>query len=180
MEPIMRIIQTAQGDDKAWRELEPQELRDYYSFRMDTVVVDSSQTFQTHIGFGGAFTEAAAYTLANASEETRKKVIEAYFNKEKGLAYNLGRTSINGCDFSLEPYTYVEEGDTELTTYHMDREDKWVVPFIKAAGKEAGEDIRILSAPWSPPAFMKNNKDMNNGGRLLRKYYGAWAKYMVK
>ena len=62
----------------------------------------------------------------------------------------------------------------------MDREDKYVVPFIKQASEEAGEDIGILCAPWSPPAFMKNNKDMNHGGRLLRKYYGTWAKYMVK
>lgn len=56
----------------------------------------------------------------------------------------------------------------------MEREEKWVIPFIKKEGEEAGEDIAILCAPWSPPAFMKNNKDMNHGGRLLRKYYGAW------
>ena len=62
----------------------------------------------------------------------------------------------------------------------MSREDKYVVPFIRQAGREAGENIKILCAPWSPPAFMKNNKSMNDGGRLLRKYYGAWARYMVK
>ena len=180
MEPTIKMIQTVQGDDVKWRNLGEQELRDYFSFRMDTVVVDSSQEFQTHLGFGGAFTEAAAYVMENASEEARKEILKAYFNKETGLAYNLGRTSINGCDFSLEPYTYVEDEDVELKTFHMEREDKYVVPFIKQASEEAGEDIGILCAPWSPPAFMKNNKDMNHGGRLLRKYYGTWAKYMVK
>lgn len=180
MGPVIRMIQTAQGDGINWRDLGTHELRDYFSFRMDTVAVDSSQEFQTHLGFGGAFTESAAYVLANASEEARAEILKAYFNKETGLAYNLGRTTINGCDFSLEPYTYVKDGDVELNTFNIEREDKWVVPFIKQAGKEAGEDIWILSAPWSPPAFMKNNKDMNNGGRLLRKYYGTWAKYMVK
>ena len=180
MEPTIKMIQTVQGDDVKWRNLGEQELRDYFSFRMDTVVVDSSQEFQTHLGFGGAFTEAAAYVMENASEEARKEILKAYFNKETGLAYNLGRTSINGCDFSLEPYTYVEDEDVELKTFHMEREDKYVVPFIKQASEEAGEDIVILCAPWSPQAFMKNNKDMNHGGRLLRKYYGTWAKYMVK
>jgi glucosylceramidase len=180
MERMMRIIQTAKGDDVPWRELSPQRLRENYSFGMDSVLVDSSQTFQTHMGFGGAFTESAAYTLSHTTEENRKKVIEAYFNKDKGLAYNLGRTSINGCDFSLEPYTYVKDKDVELKTYDMSREDKWVVPFIKAASDEAGEEINIFCAPWSPPAFMKDNKDMNNGGKLLRKYYGVWAKYMVR
>lgn len=180
MEPVIRIIQTAQGDEVKWRDLGSLELRDYFSFRMDTVVVDSNQEFQTHLGFGGAFTESAAYVMANASEDVRADIIKAYFNKESGLAYNLGRTSINGCDFSLDPYVYVEDDDADLKTFNMEREDKYVVPFIKQAGEEAGEDIGILCAPWSPPAFMKNNKDMNHGGRLLRKYYGTWAKYMVK
>ena len=116
MEPTIKMIQTVQGDDVKWRNLGEQELRDYFSFRMDTVVVDSSQEFQTHLGFGGAFTEAAAYVMENASEEARKEILKAYFNKEIGLAYNLGRTSINGCDFSLEPYTYVEDEDVELKT----------------------------------------------------------------
>ena len=180
MEPVIRIIQTAQCEQIKWKDLGEHDLRDYFSFRMDTVVVDSTQEFQTHLGFGGAFTEAAAYVLANASEEVKDEVIKAYFNKETGLAYNLGRTSINGCDFSLDPYVYIEDGDIELNTFNMEREEKWVIPFIKKAGEEAGEDIAILCAPWSPPAFMKNNKDMNHGGRLLRKYYGAWAEYMVK
>ena len=54
MEPIMRVVQSAQGSREFWKELDPHELRDYYSFRMDTVVVDSSQEFQTHKGSGGA------------------------------------------------------------------------------------------------------------------------------
>lgn len=40
--------------------------------------------------------------------------------------------------------------------------------------------MELLCSPWSPPAFMKDNKDINNGGRLLKKYYKSWAKYMVK
>ena len=120
MEPVIRIIQTAQGDEVKWRDLGSLELRDYFSFRMDTVVVDSSQEFQTHLGFGGAFTESAAYVMANASEEVRADIIKAYINKESGLAYNLGRTSINGCDFSLDPYVYVEDGDADLKKFNME------------------------------------------------------------
>lgn len=37
MEPIMRVVQTAQGSKEFWKELDPHELRDYYSFRMNTV-----------------------------------------------------------------------------------------------------------------------------------------------
>ena len=180
MKPIMKVVQTVGGQKKAWSELENLELCDIYNFRMDTVCVDSSRTFQTHRGFGGAFTEAAAHTLANTSKENQKEIISAYFNKENGLGYNMGRTTIHGCDFSLEPYTYIEEGDDELKTFDIQREDQWVVPFIKSAEEEAGEKLNLLCSPWSPPAFMKNNKDINHGGKLLKKYYKPWAEYMVK
>lgn len=177
---MVRVIQTAQKDGRAWRESEKLELRDAYDFNMHTVRVDSSKTFQTHIGFGGAFTEAAAYTLAGTNDKNRQEIIKAYFNKETGLAYNLGRTTIHGCDFSLEPYTYIEEGDETLDTYCIEREDQWVVPFIKDAEKEAGEKLRLLCSPWSPPAFMKDSNNINYGGKLLKEYYELWAKYMVR
>lgn len=177
---MIKVIQTARTDKTVWKEIGRLELNNVYDFRMNTVKVTSEKTFQTHMGFGGAFTEAAAYTLANTSEENRKEIIKAYFSKEEGLAYNLGRTSIHGCDFSLEPYTYIKEGDAELKTFNIEREDKWVVPFIKAAEKEAGERLVLLCSPWSPPAFMKNNNDINHGGRLKKAYYPVWAKYMVK
>lgn len=180
MKKMIRVIQTAQAQKEVWKELEPLEISGDYSFRVDTVDVDSSKSFQTHMGFGGAFTEASAYTLANTNEENRKEIIQAYFNKEKGLAYNLGRTTIHGCDFSLEPYTYIEENDGELKSFNIQREDKWVIPFIKDAAAEAGEELGLLCSPWSPPAFMKDNKDINHGGKLLKEYYKTWAEYMVK
>lgn len=180
MKPMIKVIRTAKKQNEAWQELEPLELNSVYNFRMDTVEVDSSKSFQTHMGFGGAFTEAAAYTLAGTSEKNRKEIIRAYFNKETGLGYNIGRTTIHGCDFSLEPYTYIEEEDKELATFDIGREDRWVIPFIKDAEEEAGEKLIMLCSPWSPPAFMKNNRDINNGGRLLKKYYRVWAEYMVK
>ena len=39
----------------------------------------------------------------------RQEVLEAYFDKNKGLNYNIGRVHIHSCDFSLENFTYVED-----------------------------------------------------------------------
>lgn len=177
---MIRVIKTAQADGQAWKETEKLELKNDYSYNMDTINVDSNKTFQTHMGFGGAFTEAAAYTFANTSKENQEEIIKAYFDKETGLGYNLGRTTIHGCDFSLEPYTYIEEGDDELKTFSIERDDKWIIPMIKAAEKQAGQKLKLLCSPWSPPPFMKDNKDINHGGRLLKEYYMTWARYMVK
>lgn len=145
-----------------------------------TLKVDREKTFQNIIGFGGAFTESAAYTLSKVSKNQRNEVIESYYNKESGLNYNIGRVHINSCDFSLGNYTYVEDFDLELETFNIDRELTYVIPLIKDAEKVAGHRISLLASPWSPPAWMKSNNEMNNGGYLLPKYYEVWAKYYVK
>ncbi len=142
--------------------------------------LDSKKTYQTMLGFGGAFTEAAAYTLSHVSETNRKKVLHAYFSKTEGLNYNLGRVPIHSCDFALENYTYVDDGDDHLESFSIERDRRFVIPMIQEAGQIRGEKIRLLASPWSPPAWMKDNKDMNNGGKLLPEYRQTWAEYYVK
>ncbi|ACL69177.1 glycoside hydrolase family 30 protein [Halothermothrix orenii] len=136
--------------------------------------------YQKIIGFGGAFTEAAAYTLSKISSDKRLKIIESYFDRDKGLGYNMGRVHINSCDFALENYTYVEDGDRELKTFDISRERQWVIPLIRDAIKARGGEIKLLASPWSPPAWMKSNENMNYGGKLLPEYRDVWAKYYTK
>ncbi|MCK8485732.1 glucosylceramidase [Paenibacillus sp. MBLB2552] len=138
------------------------------------------QTFQTVMGFGGAFTEATAYTLSRISPEKRDEVIRRYFDPQEGLGYTLGRVHIHSCDFALENYTYIEDGDVELKTFDISRDHKWVIPLIHDAAKTAGKDITMLASPWSPPAWMKTNGDMNHGGQLKPEYREAWSQYYTK
>ena len=118
--------------------------------------------YQTIKGFGGAFTEAAAVTLDKLSTENREKIIRLYFDKEEGIGYNLGRVHINSCDFSLGNYACVEEYDDTLETFNINRDKRWVIPMIKDALKYG--DIQIFASPWSPPAYMKTNGEMNQVG----------------
>jgi glucosylceramidase len=85
-------------------------------------VIDDSITYQSMVGFGGAFTESAAYNLSRVDESVRDEAIKAYFDKDEGLGYTIGRVSIHSCDFSLNSYTYIEEGDTELKTFDISRD----------------------------------------------------------
>lgn len=130
-------------------------------------------------GFGGAFTEASTYNYSKLGKELQRKVIEGYFGKE-GLRYNLARTHINSCDFALGNYSYIEEGDKQLATFHIAHDKETIIPMIKAAMEESDTPIRFLASPWSPPAFMKTNGEMNHGGSLKKEYYEAWAEYFVK
>jgi glucosylceramidase len=146
----------------------------------ETIVVDSQITYQTIIGFGGAFTEASAFTLSKISANQRDEVINAYYNEDTGLHYTIGRVHINSCDFSLDNYDYVDEYDTTLDSFDISRELDYVIPLIKDAEEIAKQKISLLASPWSPPAWMKSNKQMNNGGYLLPEYYEVWARYYVK
>lgn len=173
-----RIIRTAQAPNEKWKELPAVTLTSKFKRFANHVELFPEITHQTHLGFGGAITESAAYTLSEMPKEKREEVLKAYYSQE-GLGYNLGRIHMNSCDFSLENYTYVKANDEALKTFDISREDKWVIPLIKDAEKYSGP-LAVLVSPWSPPAWMKTNNNMNFGGELLPKYYDAWGRYYIK
>ena len=173
---IKQII-TNYNKKQFWEE-QNQEISDVNP--MHAICIYPEKTYQKIQGFGGAFTEAGAYNLSLLSEKKQEKIISDYFAKE-GLKYNLCRTHINSCDFGLGNYAYLEEEtDSELTGFSVARDEKYLIPMIEKAKEEAEGEITLLASPWSPPAFMKTNQEMNNGGSLKKEYYGMWADYIVR
>ena len=173
----VRIIRTDFNIDSFWKEssLELENLNP-----MNAVCIYPERTYQEVKGFGAAFTEASGYNLSLLSKEKQEEVIAAYFGKD-GLHYNLCRTHINSCDFALGNYAYLEEEtDANLTGFSIDRDEQYIIPMIQLAKEKASEEIVLLASPWSPPAFMKSNQEINNGGYLLKEYYSMWADYMVR
>ncbi|HUJ09327.1 MAG TPA: glycoside hydrolase family 30 protein [Verrucomicrobiae bacterium] len=149
--------------------------------RLPTVSVDTNRHFQTFEGFGGAFTEAAATVLYRLSPENRQRVLSAYFGWATGHGYSLCRTHINSCDFALGNYAYDEvPGDVVLKHFSIERDRRALLPMIHAAQKVAGTPLKILASPWSPPAWMKTNGQMNHGGTLKPEYRDAWARYFAR
>ena len=138
-----------------------------------------NQRFQTHLGFGGSLTEAAAYTIKeNHDEATIQSLLDLYFTSE-GLGYNFTRIHMNSSDFALGNYTYVDHGDTSLKTFSIAREHWYVLPMLKRVLKKVPE-LNILISPWSPPGWMKDNAQMNHGGMLKKDMLGVWAQYYVR
>jgi len=146
-----------------------------------TIILDRTKTFQTIIGIGGALTDASAETFYKMPADKQKEILTSLFNKEEGNGFSLGRTNIHSCDFSSSSYTYDEtQGDTALNDFSIAHDLKYRIPFIKAAIKEAGNDLKLFASPWSPPAWMKTNNDMLHGGKLKTEYDRTWANYLVK
>lgn len=133
-------------------------------------------TYQNIIGFGGAFTESGAFALSELNDEIKQNILNDYFSKD-GIGYTFCRTHIGSCDFSLENYSYLDKPN--LNEFSIEHDKKYLIPMIKSAQK-INKRIKLLASPWSPPAFMKDNNNMNNGGKLLNTYKQLWADYLVK
>ncbi len=146
-----------------------------------TIMIDPNKTFQSIIGFGGAFTDASAINFAKLSKANQEKFLKASFDPVTGNGYTLCRTTIHSCDYSDEMYTYDSvSGDTKLEHFSIAHDLKYRLPFMQRALKTAGGNIKIFASPWSPPAWMKTNDNMLYGGKLKPEYDQTWADYFAK
>ena len=118
-------------------------------------------------GFGGAITEAAAYNYSLMSGEQKRTLTKAYFSPER-MNYRLVRIPIDSCDFSLGQYTGFE---------HV---EKYILPMLRDAEEAHGGPLAVLLSPWSPPVEWKSNDTREQGGRLLKEYYGDYAEYLCQ
>src|SRR5205814_1486603 len=130
-----------------------------------SIFIDPSHQFQTFLGIGGALTDAAAETFAKLPADKQTEILQAYYDKDRGIGYTIGRTNINSCDFSSDMYTYVKDGDKQLTSFNIAHDEKYKIPLIKKAMEASGGKLNLFVSPWSPPAWMKDNNDMLHGGK---------------
>lgn len=167
-------LRLSQGKDYAFEEAS-QPLETEVS-----VFVNPNKSFQTFMGIGGAITDASAEVFASLPENKQEEFLEAYFSPTKGIGYTLARTHIHSCDFSRNSYTYVSDKDKKLGTFDINHDKEFRIPLIKKATQAAGGILPLYVSPWSPPAFMKTNNNMLQGGSLLPEYSEAWALYYAK
>ncbi len=144
------------------------------------VFVDPSKTFQTFLGIGGAMTDAAAETFYKMPQDKQNEFINAYYDATNGIGYNIARLNMNSCDFSSGSYTYVADNDSSLKSFDIAHDKKYKIPFTKKAIEATGNKMTTYISPWSPPAWMKDNNNMLQGGSLKKEFYQSWANYYVK
>lgn len=119
------------------------------------------------LGFGGAFTEAAALNYQSLSKTGQDVVMELLFGRS-GLGYSIGRVHINSCDFSVKSYSFDEtEDDFDLKDFDVgvqhDARSGMIDMALRAtslhreawAATEGDTAFKLYASPWSPPAWMK-------------------------
>lgn len=111
----------------------------------------ASETYQSIVGFGGAFTEAAAINWRLLSPEEQDEVIRLYFGspEDGGHGYSLGRVPMNSCDFSPASYNFDNvTGDQDLA--HFDTDVKHDVEVGRRTQPHA-HYFSLSPPPYTPP-----------------------------
>jgi glucuronoarabinoxylan endo-1,4-beta-xylanase len=116
------------------------------------ITVDPTKVHQIVDGFGEA-------DVWQGSSSTAMQTL--LWDPVNGIGLNLLRVGIDGTSGSpniMGPAGYADG---------------------QACVKFNGGDCKVWAAPWSPPASMKDNNNVNNGGHLQSSNYSAWAKVLA-
>ena len=134
--------------------------------------------YQAFLGFGAALTEAAGHTFAQMDEATQEHFLNLCFSEEHNR-YSLCRLSIQSCDFSLVPRSYMDAPSETLEGFSIDDDWAYVLPLVKAA-QRINPRLEFLASPWSPPAWAKTTRTMKLGGHLRPGMQDQWARMIAR
>ena len=119
------------------------------------VTVDSSTTYQTWDGFGGAFNEKGWSYLSTLSQSDRDLALNLLFGAN-GCHFAFGRIPIGASDYAMDRYTLDETAnDYSMASFSIDRDKQKLIPYVQAA-LAVKPDIRLWGSPWTPPTWMKS------------------------
>jgi glucosylceramidase len=150
--------------------------------------VDEAVRYQQLSGIGAAMTDSSAWLIHNElSAGVRSSLMEDLFGSA-GIHLNFLRVPIGASDFtvSAQPYTYddVPPGQTDpsLSRFSIAHDLAYILPTLRQA-LQLDPRLQVLANPWSPPAWMKANRSLDNisgQGTLLPSAYTPLASYFVR
>ena len=145
--------------------------------------VEPSTSFQTIDGFGYTLTGGSAMLLRRMSSGARKDILRNLFGCESdNICLSYLRLSMGASDLDETVFSYNDladgQEDLTLSRFNLANDTVNLIPSLKEI-IEIQPAIKLMATPWSPPAWMKDNKS-TKGGQLLPKYYDTYAAYFVK
>lgn len=138
------------------------------------ITADLQNKLQVMEGFGGFGLEKVTWSRG------------PYYSKEyiddivNDLGISILRVAISPQGFepvndNADPY----DTDLELFRDNIYKNADWkIIDFVRDLAKEA-PDIKIIASSWSPPAWMKSNNNVSEGGILLPEFYEEYAECIV-
>ncbi|MFE2843718.1 ricin-type beta-trefoil lectin domain protein [Streptomyces scopuliridis] len=149
------------------------------------VSVDEATRYQTFTGGGASFTDTAAWLMKGSgalSQATRDETMRKLFSPTEGIGLSFIRNPMGGSDLARFGYTYDDipagQTDPDLARFSLAHDLADVLPLTKQA-KQLNPALTTMASPWTAPAWMKDNGQLN-GGWLKAENYGTYANYFVK
>ncbi|UII20648.1 glycoside hydrolase family 30 protein [Fulvivirga ligni] len=147
------------------------------------IEINPEQKYQEIDGFGYTLTGGSAMHIHQMDSSSRHQLLQNLFSTDgESIGVSYLRLSVGASDLDAEPFSYDDladgEEDVELKKFTLERDQEHLIPVLKEI-LSINPDIQILGSPWSPPKWMKDNKD-TRGGSLLPKFYDAYSHYLVK
>ncbi len=147
------------------------------------VVIDTSRTYQSIVGFGAALTDSSAWLIENKMDERqRSALLQELFGPPPNLNLNMTRLTIGASDFSLQQYTLddLPAGGTDpaLQYFNVASNLRDVIPTVREA-MAFNPRLHVIASSWSAPAWMKTSANLI-GGELLPQFESTYADYLVR
>lgn len=141
-----------------------EEQRNILLQKYDSTITIDAEIFTDSVeqeidGFGGCFNELGWDALSKIDEISSKKVLSMLFSAENGLNFNICRVPNGASDFARNFYSLDDSvNDYSLDYFNIERDKKILIPYVKAA-MHFQKHLKIWSAPWTPPVWMKINQN---------------------
>ena len=147
------------------------------------IIIDDRQEYQTIDGFGFAMTEGSAFHLHRMSAPARQQILKEMFATEgKNVGFSYIRLTLGASDLNNFVYSYNDlpdgKKDLAMKKFSLGHDYDDIIPVMKEILKIV-PDIKIMSSPWSAPAWMKEMYNVR-GGALRNECYNAYAIYFTK
>jgi glucosylceramidase len=143
--------------------------------------VEVGARLQRWNGFGGTFNEAGWVALASLQPGERERALRLLFDPRDGAGFTYGRIPIGASDFALDRYTLSERADDYgLEAFSIERDRARLIPYVRAA-LAVNPRLHLWASPWTPPAWMKENRS-TDGGRIRDepKILASYAAYFAR
>ena len=141
-------------------------------------------TFQSMDGFGFTLSQGSASHLLAMSDSARQSVLQELFGSgEKDIRISYLRLAVAASDLNAFPFSYNDlkdprATDPTLSQFSLSYDTLDVLPILKQI-LAVNPQIKLMASPWSPPTWMKDNRD-TRGGSLLPEFEASYAQYLVK
>lgn len=149
------------------------------------IKVDEDTTYQEMDGFGGSFTDSAAWLVYTRLDEAdRDELMTRLFDYQNGIGISFLRQPMGSPDFARRIYSYDDmprgQSDLLLKKFSIDHDRDYIIPALKAA-IAVNPGLKVMVSPWSPPGWMKTSDSMIGGSlRPEPAYRRAFADYFVR